>query len=59
MGELETLMTLIKALALGADYVMIGSLFAKMYESSGTKVYDDGIKSSKKGMIKFPEEYFE
>ena len=48
-----------KALALGADYVMIGSLFAKMYESSGTKVYDDGIKSSKKGMIKFPEEYFE
>ena len=42
-----------KALALGADYVMIGSLFSKMYESTGTKYYE-----TDKGLRKFPEEYF-
>lgn len=31
----------IKALALGADYVMIGSLFAQCIESAGTKYYFD------------------
>lgn len=31
----------IKALALGADYVMIGSLFAQCIESAGTKYYLD------------------
>lgn len=29
----------IKALALGSDYVMIGSVFAKMFESASQKVY--------------------
>lgn len=43
-----------KALVLGADYVMIGSLFAKMYESTGTKFYE-----TDNGLQTFPEECFE
>jgi IMP dehydrogenase/GMP reductase len=34
---------IIKALALGADYVMLGSIFAKCYESSGEYYNDSGV----------------
>jgi IMP dehydrogenase/GMP reductase len=42
----------IKALALGADYVMIGSLFAQCIESAGSKVQKD--VSRKLPYIKYP-----
>lgn len=53
-GGIRNFDDICKALALGADYVMIGSLFSKMYESTGTKFYE-----TDKGLQKFPEEYFE
>lgn len=53
-GGIRNFDDICKALALGADYVMIGSLFAKMYESTGTKFYE-----TDKGLKKFPEECFE
>lgn len=37
-GGVRNYSDVIKALALGADYVMIGSLFAKCVESCGTKI---------------------
>lgn len=37
-GGVRNYSDVIKALALGADYVMIGSLFAKCIESCGTKI---------------------
>ena len=64
-GGIRNFDDICKALALGADYVMIGSLFAKMYESSGVKVYDTKInnydenKPAKKVRLKFPEKYFD
>lgn len=36
-GGIRNYSDIIKALALGADYVMVGSIFAKMLESSATK----------------------
>ena len=38
-GGIRGYSDIIKALALGADYVMIGSVFAKMFESASQKVY--------------------
>jgi IMP dehydrogenase/GMP reductase len=38
-GGIRNYSDIIKALALGADYVMIGSVFAKMFESASQKVY--------------------
>lgn len=40
-GGIRNYSDVIKALALGADYVMIGSLFAQCMESAAPKVYDD------------------
>ena len=44
----------IKALALGADYIMIGSVFAKCIESSGEKTYT----TSKEVSLRFPIERY-
>lgn len=49
----------IKALALGADYVMIGSLFAQMIESAGTKVYSNKISQTKGVKLRCPIERYE
>ena len=38
-GGIRGYRDIIKAIALGADYVMIGSVFAKMFESASQKVY--------------------
>ena len=46
----------IKALALGADYVMIGSVFAQCIESAGIKINKN---VSQKALIKFPIEHYE
>lgn len=40
-GGIRNYSDVIKALALGADYVMIGSLFSKMLESSAITFYSD------------------
>lgn len=45
----------IKALALGADYVMIGSLFAQCIESAGMK---SARKTAKKVPLRFPVEMY-
>ena len=45
----------IKALALGADYVMIGSVFAKCIESAGEKTYKN---SNQKLPLKFQTERY-
>lgn len=39
-GGIRNYSDVIKALALGADYVMIGSLFARTIESPGKKIFD-------------------
>ena len=41
-GGIRNYSDIIKALALGADYVMIGSLFAQCIESAGNKYFNDG-----------------
>lgn len=46
---------IIKALALGADYVMIGSIFAKCIESAGEKTYKN---SNQKLPLKFQTERY-
>ena len=57
-GGVRNYSDVIKALALGADYVMVGSLFASMYESCAKTVKVDGVKckefygmASKQGQI--------
>ena len=48
-GGIRNYSDVIKALALGADYVMIGSLLAQCLESAGQKFYDcddDGLSTS-------------
>ena len=57
-GGIRNYSDVIKALALGSDYVMIGSLFASLYESCAKTVKIDGIKykefygmASKQGQI--------
>ena len=45
-GGIRNYSDIIKAIALGADYVMVGSVFAKMLESAAPKKfsYEDGLK---------------
>lgn len=46
-GGIRNYSDVIKALALGADYVMIGGVFARMFESAGKKFFiKDGDKKS-------------
>ena len=40
-GGIRNYSDIIKALALGADYVMCGSIFSKMIESAAQKIYND------------------
>ena len=42
-GGIRNYSDVIKALALGADYVMIGSLFARTIESPGKKIFNLGL----------------
>lgn len=59
-GGIRNYSDVIKALALGADYVMCGSIFSKMMESSAVKLMDRGINStSKKVLLRFPLERYE
>ena len=51
-GGIRNYDNVIKALALGADYVMIGSLFAQCIESAGSKVQKDD--SEKLPYIEYP-----
>lgn len=56
-GGIRNYDDVVKALALGADYVMIGSLFAKCIESAGEKyykMYDDTYK-----LCKTPSDFYE
>lgn len=57
-GGIRNYSDVIKALALGADYVMIGSLFASLHESCAKTIKVDGVKckeiygmASKQGQI--------
>lgn len=43
-GNIKGYQDVNKALALGADYVMIGSLFASLEESAGKVVHENGIR---------------
>ena len=47
-GGIRNYSDVVKALALGADYVMIGSLFGSMKESAAENVYDDSGKIKEK-----------
>lgn len=58
-GGIRNYSDVIKAIALGADYAMIGSLFVRMIESSAVKVMKSDIASAKKQIIlKFPIERY-
>jgi len=57
-GGIRNYSDIIKAISLGADYVMVGSVFAKMLESSSVKIMDKSV-SSKKIHLKFPIERYE
>jgi IMP dehydrogenase/GMP reductase len=52
-GGMQTYSDIIKALALGADYVMIGNIFNKALESSGDNFLFKKIKISQKTANKF------
>lgn len=54
-GGIRNYDNVIKALALGADYVMIGSVFAQCIESAGIKINKN---VSQKALIKFPIENY-
>ena len=59
-GGIRNYSDIIKAIALGADYVMCGSIFSKMMESAAVKLMDRGIhSSSKKMLLRFPLERYE
>lgn len=59
-GGIRNYSDIIKALALGADYAMCGSIFSKMMESAAVKLMDRGIhSSSKKMLLRFPLEIYE
>lgn len=58
-GGIRNYSDVIKALALGADYVMIGSVFSRMLESSAVKIMDRGIAPlGKKIHLRFPIERY-
>lgn len=56
-GGIRNYNDVVKALALGADYVMIGSLFAQCMESAGTKY--GRLSTRKNPMIPFPLDRYE
>lgn len=59
-GGIRNYSDVIKALALGADYVMVGSVFSKMLESAAYKLMDRGIDAMHKRMLlKFPIDRYE
>ena len=55
-GGIRNYSDIIKALALGADYVMVGSVFARMLESSALKIMERGDK--KRIRLRFPIERY-
>lgn len=57
-GGIRNYSDVIKALALGADYVMVGSIFSRMLESAAVKFMDRSI-GHKKLHLKFPIERYE
>jgi IMP dehydrogenase/GMP reductase len=59
-GGIRNYNDIIKAIALGADYVMCGSIFSKMLESASAKVMDRGFsEGGKKIRLRFPIEHYE
>ena len=59
-GGIRNYSDIIKALSLGADYVMVGSVFARMLESSAIKIMSRGITNNgKKIQLRFPIERYE
>lgn len=58
-GGIRNYSDVIKAVALGADYVMCGSIFSKMLESAAVKIMDRGISNGKKIQLRFPIERYE
>ena len=57
-GGVRNYSDIIKAIALGADYVMCGSIFTKMLESAAYKMMDRGV-GGKTLHLKFPIERYE
>lgn len=55
-GGIRNYSDIIKALALGADYVMVGSVFSRMLESAAVKVMERG--NTKKLRLRFPIERY-
>ena len=59
-GGIRNYNDIIKAIVLGADYVMCGSIFSKMMESSSVKVMDRGFSEvGKRIRLRFPIEHYE
>ena len=59
-GGIRNYSDIIKSLALGSDYVMVGSVFARMLESSAVKIMSRGITNNgKKIQLMFPIERYE
>ena len=59
-GGIRNYSDVIKALALGADYVMVGSVFSRMLESSAVKIMEKGLTGNgKKVQLRFPIERYE
>lgn len=59
-GGIRNYNDIIKAIVLGADYVMCGSIFSKMLESASVKVMDRGFsEGGKKIRLRFPIEHYE
>lgn len=57
-GGIRNYSDVVKALALGADYVMVGSVFSKMLESAAIKIMDRKA-NNKKISLRFPIERYE
>ena len=60
-GGIRNYSDVIKAIgALGADYVMVGSVFSRMLESSAVKIMEKGLTGNgKKVQLRFPIERYE